>query len=346
MHKELESRSRIEARFPSAKTTTTGCHTQLLFANKGERVWNAINNVRQSLSESAQSIIQQNNLGWKCVYPSTTHNPFVQEKCDIRHIGAVRNRGRWMFWIRITFAPVRSVSTPDGGSLQNLFFLSEIHYRPRLRGEMDLSSRTPQLPFSAVELPLCCNERFNRNMLVKHKKCLVYATQNVRVSNAATLVLPLLLCLLPITLFIDEGRKVGVSYSIFTKVLNVLPLASKGTELIHLARNTPLLTRSNTYGLDLANGFGGASTIVTRCAVDSKLVRIGSSFIAILILATVFGLFLDGRTRRKRVRLEREIRKRPILVRNCIDCYCARILEPSSSSEDESSRSLSVAKNL
>ncbi len=337
----------IEARFPSAKTTITGCHSQLLFANKGERVWNAINDVRQSLSESAQSIIQQTNVGWKRVYTSTIHNPFVQEKCDIRHIGAVRNRGRWMLWIRITSAPVRSVSTPNGASLTEfvLPFGNSLQTSIKRRDGSFMKNATTTF-LSGRIASVCCNERFNRNMLVKHKKWLVYAAQNIRVSNVATLVLPLILCLLPITLFIDEGRKVGVSYSIFTKVLNVLPLAFKGAELIHLARNPPLSTRSNTYGLDLANGFGGASTLVIRCAVDSKLVRIGSSFIAISVLAMVFGLFLDGRTRRKRVRLEREIRKRPILVRNCIDCYCALILEPSSSSEDESSRSLSVAKNL
>ncbi len=158
-------------------------------------------------------------------------------------------------------------------------------------------------------LSLGCNERQHRNSHVVHKKWLIYVAQSIRASNVATLVLPLLLCLLPATLFIDGGTKVGFVHSVMTKVLNVLPLSFKGAELIHLAKNPPVSMRSSGFGLDRKGEFGVATTRVIRCGVDSEHIPIGISFIVVSVIAMMFGLFLDSRTRRRRVRREREIRK-------------------------------------
>ncbi len=342
--RKLPISKEIRARFPYAESTTSGCQTHLFSTIMGERVWRAMNEIREGLNNSAQSIIERTNIGWKRVYPSTTHNPFSEENCDVRFIGAVRSQGRWMLWIRISSIPIQSGPAPNGSSMSEFvlpFGASQQTPIQRIDGSLMKNATTTMLQGRIVSA--CCIERKHRHLIVKHKKWQVYAAQSIRASNVATLVLPLLLCLLPTTLFIDGGTKVGVAYSLTTKVLNVLPLAFKGAELIHLAKNPPVSLRSSGFGLNRERGFGIATTLAIRCEVDSKLVPIGISFIVVSVIAMMFGLFLDSRTRRRRVRREREIRKRPILIRSCIDCYCAGIFE-SNSSDDESSARQQLSK--
>ncbi len=342
----------VGTRFPLDNTTTSGCRIQLTFAGKGEHVWSAIDTVRQRLNHSSPSIIQQTNVDWKHAYPSISHNPFAHENCEIQQIAAVRNRGTWMLWIRILSTPVQSVLKSTGSSMTEFvlpFGKSQQASIKKRDGSLMKNATTTFLD-GGTRSP-CCKERLYRNMLVKHKKWQVYAAETIQASNVATLMLPLLLCVVPVTLFIDERTKVGVGYSVLSKVLNVLPLAFKGAELIHLAKNPPHVTRSAAQGLDRENGLGMASTIVIRCAVDSKLVPIGVSFITTSILCMMFGLFLDSRVWRKQVRYKREIRQRPTLVRNCIDCYCFEFLNCNSRSvdpycEDNLTANFPATKNL
>lgn len=135
-------------------------------------------------------------------------------------------------------------------------------------------------------------------MFVKHKKWTVYAAETLKAAEISTLVLPLLLSLVPFTLFVNGETVFGFTYIVIANVLNVLPLGFKGAELINLAKNPPIRAKTILYGLGKPHTFGAASSLFLRCEVDPNLVIIGGCFIAVSTLSMIFGLFLEVRTRR------------------------------------------------
>ena len=327
----------VRIRYPEDAKEISGCFKELIFGSKRSRkLWEAINALQEALDSSSKFIIRTSGVNWNRVYSGPYHNPFSQDQCDIRYIGALKRKGQWMLRMRVTSFPVQAISNPAGQILTEfvLPFGDAVEAPIRRSDGSVMTNATTTLQRGRIK-SVCCQERSFRSYLMRHKKWQVYAAQSIQISNIASLALPLVLSLIPTTLFVDTGTKVGSLFSIFSKTLNVLPLCFKGAELINLSRNPPVLARTLTYGLERSSGIGGAATLVLKCTVDSKLTKIGSSFIVISILCMIFGLFLDYRTRKERIVIERECLKRQFRapVRKCIDCRCALDIETNPSSD-------------
>lgn len=131
-------------------------------------------------------------------------------------------------------------------------------------------------------------------------------------SNAAILVFPIFLALLPLALFADVSDFVTIGYVIFTDFLSVLPLAIKGVELLIVGLRSEIATRTLIMGKLELNGTVIAETWAVKCRADSSLVTFGAVFITIAILAMVFGIALEFFARSKLMRNKQLARLRSV----------------------------------
>lgn len=245
--------------------------SEILLPNHGVHVWNAIDVISRALEESGDQIMADTGVNGKSVFARRLHNPLKDEKCDMRAISSLRASRKRLLYIK-SF----SKACP-----KSVFHLLEYVYQPdislqkpivQLTGRI-LMHATTTLRTSANGLPGCCYERYlSHPFYMRRKKWQAQAGETLQAANIASMILPLLLTFLPSAFFDDASMDTisGICYALLTDVINLLPLAFKGTELITLNRNPPVSTSSFGFGLDEPSIIGASYVIVLRCEIDEN----------------------------------------------------------------------------
>ncbi len=287
-----------QVRFPSGAPNTSSCIAEMQLPNQGPLVWNAIADLQETLAVHGKAITEELNLDWDELHSKATHNPFSDEDCAMHIISGFRVLDRWMLILKI-ISTSRQASRFSGEVLTEYVYGPEKSLeRPINRLDGTMMARATTTLWKANDSFQCCSEDFYRPLLLRHKKWLMHSTETLGASNIATMMLPLVLSLVPIALFVDAGKLPGFIYALVTNVMNILPLAFKGAELVYQSRNAPISTNTAAFGLDSASTIGSATTWVLKCELSKKLNIIGIAFILVSLLTMILGLYLEVRARR------------------------------------------------
>ncbi len=125
-------------------------------------------------------------------------------------------------------------------------------------------------------------------------------------SNFAILLLPVILALIPLSLFQDVCPVVAILYIIVTDIFSVLPVAIKGVELLEMAKHRHHTTMSYIYGAD-RSAIIAAETWVSFCGLKPYVKQRGVILLTIAVTGMVAGLVLEFVTRARVSQLKKEL---------------------------------------
>ncbi len=288
------------AHYPGAAKLTTSCFNQIQIPRQdGKALWNSVDILQNALESSAQFIINSTGIGWKQLYTERVYNPFCNS-CQFRFMSAIWDNGTWMLSINVYSSAWQTCHSRTSVLNEFVYKSGTAKASPILANGSIMTNatttfRTKKLGDSGRPA------QFYDIMWVTHATWRKYAMQTLEAANVAAMVVPLVLTLLPLALFVDASTCAGFVYALFTDVINVLPLALKGVELISLSSNPPHSIFTTTFGLDSSSKFGAASTWVLRCYHKQSLDYTGKIYLGLAFFAMCLGLYLEVRARRQLV---------------------------------------------
>ena len=128
------------------------------------------------------------------------------------------------------------------------------------------------------------------------------------ISNAAILMLPVFLTLLPLGLFQEVSAKFLIIYSLVTDVFSCMPIIIRGIELLVVGYKTFEAIESKIYGSVVDNHLAVAQAWSAKCTVKPVIRNRGYGFLFFGIAAMLVGLGLEfltwALTNRAKKRLE------------------------------------------
>jgi len=159
-----------------------------------------------------------------------------------------------------------------------------------------------------------------------------------RYSQICKLMFPVTISLIPISIFTDISPKYTFLFHVFKDLLNSLPLAIKGIELIWFGRGTrPEATRTWFYGGVAEEDLALAETWHAFCNANYGVVYLGYIFIIFSIFMTILGVCLEmmcmeyfKRRRVAKARMRREKTKQQQrqvwteVEEKCANCGCIK----------------------
>lgn len=255
-------------------------------------------------------------------------------RCTIGNVGAIRVDRLWYMALSITNAPAyfnlelnqrqflgEFVHVEASG--EQAYALNQISkiYNESANGNDEKSrncttvfsrSRGSIQPSSFTSIYPEQNPALQASM-TKAEHNVQQATDALTLSNLSILFLPVLLNLIPISLLSEVKTRLLLMYMVMTDILTVVPLATKGVELIVIGMNDHLSTVTRvTTSLTGEQGAGGAAEFwVAECSAKDNVKSIGVMFVCLALFFMVVGVTAEIMARRfmARRKYERDIMK-------------------------------------
>lgn len=124
-----------------------------------------------------------------------------------------------------------------------------------------------------------------------HDKELV--EDSAAISNAAILILPVVLTLLPLGFFQEVSARFLMLYSLVTDVFSCLPIIIRGIELLVVGNTKYHTISSKWYGLANKKDLVVSQVWTAKCTVSPDIRSRGNGFLIFGICAMLFGLGLE-----------------------------------------------------
>ncbi len=284
------------------------CITELRLGNV-ENLWNNIAKMQDTLESGGRPLVEQTGLGTLWNQGPFTHYAFrfssALQTCEIRHVAALRVRGKWAVLGALTSHPIHSLRsrlsryyleeylTNDHGSVGNLRLYVNNSAQVRVNAttiQATWGGRPPLSLFSEMR-------RYEKNPAIAVAKStgarfLALADDSTTLANVAITVLPCSLTLIPSALFFNLDTTIHL-YFLATDSIACLPLAIKGIEMVRLSGKTIAESSTLVYGLDSKLDLGVAEVWVAKCATKLKLFRFGAALLTVALVAMMVGIALE-----------------------------------------------------
>lgn len=227
----------------------------------------------------------------------------VAQRCLLRRQMAVRANNRWFALVEYTSKPlrgrgaygVREVAAEhvgvESGSGRFSSLRMVINNETSKATTLSITNARPPAGGRLGQPELEANEAF-ADVSNRAGNDAEFVEENVVLSNVAILVLPLLMNLIPVSLFADINAAGMVVYCVFTDVLTAVPLAIKGVELISVSRRR-YQSAAAYYAGNEGDVIAMAEIYIASCRSARGLDATGVVFIVLALTSMVLGVGLE-----------------------------------------------------